>query len=91
MGAGGAENLVSVLRSICLAPRESVKYGLGRDTAQLTDQLCSMVVLARSQLIERASWIDLCLRTEIDPGTLAAEKATAMISDIVAVTSDSPV
>ncbi|KAJ2894186.1 translational activator gcn1 [Zalerion maritima] len=39
----------------------------------LEQQLCSLVVLARPDLIPRADWINLCIRSGLDPGNLAAQ------------------
>ncbi len=54
-----------------------------RSRPKLEAQMCSLVVLAKPQLIPRASWISLCLRVELDPGELARKYEDVLIREIV--------
>ncbi|KAL2145629.1 hypothetical protein VTI28DRAFT_6687 [Corynascus sepedonium] len=84
LAKSGNTNLHLVLRSICLSPREFTDQG-GSDTTSIQREtlMCSLVVLAKSQLIPRASWIDLCLRVELDPGELAKKYEETLVKEIV--------
>ena len=79
--------LIYVLRSICLEPREREAFGtdIPRDT--LETQACLMLVLARPELIPRSSWINICLRMGLDPGTLAKSRLDDLLSEIGSRTS----
>ncbi|KAH6842283.1 armadillo-type protein [Chaetomium sp. MPI-CAGE-AT-0009] len=84
LAKSGNSNLHLVLRSICLTPQEFAdRAGPGEDKAQLEAQMCSLLVLAKPQLIPRASWIDLCLRVGLDPGDLARRYEEPLIQEIV--------
>ncbi|KAF1967533.1 ARM repeat-containing protein [Bimuria novae-zelandiae CBS 107.79] len=70
----GVGELHSVLASICLS-QESVKtYGATIKGESLREQCVSLLLLARPDIVPRASWIDLCLRMGVDPGQLARDK-----------------
>ncbi|KAL2132761.1 hypothetical protein VTI74DRAFT_3416 [Chaetomium olivicolor] len=87
LAKSGTSNLHLVLKSICLSPKEFTdRTGADADKAKLEAQLCSLLVLAKPQLIPRASWIDLCLRVELDPGALAKKYEEALVQEIVART-----
>ncbi|KAK5659076.1 hypothetical protein OQA88_1165 [Cercophora sp. LCS_1] len=80
-------NLHIVLRSICLTSKEyGDRAGSEADKAQLEAQLCSLVVLAKPEIIPRASWIDLCLKIGSDPGDLARRYEQRLIDEIVSKT-----
>lgn len=80
------QNLIEILRAICL---EASSYSEGSKPAQelLEQQACSLLVLARPELIPRSSWIDLCLRMGLDPGTLARRYEEDLLREIGARTS----
>jgi len=77
-------NLHLVLRAICLAPKEYATLA-GSDPVKekMEAQMCSLLVLAKADLIPRASWIDLCLKVETDPGELAKKYEDRLVSEIV--------
>lgn len=75
-------NLIHVLRSICLDPSELTHLGGVVSQEQLESQACSILVLARPELIPRSSWIDLCLRMGIDPGALAKKHTNELLGEI---------
>jgi hypothetical protein len=84
LAKSGNSNLHLVLRSICLSPKEYAdRAGSDADKAQIEARMCSLLVLAKPQLIPRASWIDLCLRVELDPGELARKYEEPLIQEIV--------
>ena len=64
---------------------------VGRDKAKndtewhdggLEDQLIDMLVLCRSEIIPRISWIDLCLRMGQDPGALVNKEPQRCIDKV---------
>jgi hypothetical protein len=69
----GSTELGAVLGCICLPP--DVVSKLKGDVAQdqLRKQAISLLVLARSELIPRTSWIDTTLRMGVDPGQLVQQ------------------
>lgn len=80
------QSLIEVLRAICL---ESNAYpGDSKPpTELLEEQACSLLVLARPELIPRSSWIDLCLRMGLDPGALARKYEDILLREIGTRTS----
>lgn len=76
-------NLHAALRSICLTSGDFEKASKEPDRAQLEEQMCSLLVLARPQLIPRAAWIDLCLRFGLDPGELAKKYEKSLLEEVV--------
>ncbi|KAM7223050.1 translational activator GCN1 [Rhypophila decipiens] len=84
MAKSGNTNLHLVLRAICLSPKQYAdRAGAEPDKARLEAQMCSLVVLAKFDLIPRASWIELCLKVEVDPGELARNHEDHLIDEIV--------
>ncbi|CAJ2503060.1 Uu.00g104540.m01.CDS01 [Anthostomella pinea] len=76
-------NLHLVLRSICPSVEELEKAGAERDQDLMETQMCSLLVLARSDLIPRSNWIDLCLRVGLDPGSLAQKYEDMLIQQVI--------
>lgn len=66
----GVAELGVVLGCICLPPDAAKKLGGNFDQDQLRRQAINLLVLARSELIPRTSWIDTTLRMGVDPGQL---------------------
>ncbi|KAK1997219.1 ARM repeat-containing protein [Colletotrichum falcatum] len=80
-------NLHLVLRAICINPK-GLRDEEQRAVQEVVDkQLCSLLVLARQELVPRASWIDLCLRVERDPGELARQTEGDLLQEIADRTS----
>lgn len=79
----GRGNLHTALRSICLSSSDFEKAAKNPDQSQLEEQMCSLLVLARPQLIPRAAWIDLCLRFGLDPGELAKKYEKVLLEEVV--------
>jgi hypothetical protein len=85
--SASAHNLIQVVKSICLTPNEIGKSGKSIAKEDLESQANSLLVLARSELIPRANWIDLCLRMELDPGNLVTKYQDQLMAEIEARTS----
>ncbi|KAI8673619.1 Ribosomal protein L19 [Fusarium keratoplasticum] len=75
-------NLVHVVKAICLTPKDLEKSGQSIAKEDLESQANSLLVLARSELIPRANWIDLCLRMELDPGELVRKYQSELLEEI---------
>ncbi|KAI0842344.1 translational activator GCN1 [Hypoxylon sp. FL0890] len=76
-----------VLRSICLNDDEFNELGAEKSQERLAKQMCSLLVIARNDLIPRASWINLCLRVGLDPGSLAQTYEEDLIQQVIDKTS----
>jgi hypothetical protein len=76
----GSKDLATVLGCICLSPEVVQKSEAKIDETSLRSQALSLIVLARSELIPRMSWIDLCLRMGVDPGELVKANLKECIS-----------
>ncbi|KAF5681796.1 translation activator GCN1 [Fusarium circinatum] len=85
--SSGAHNLVQVVKAICLTPSDIEKSGEIINTEDLETQANNLLVLARPELIPRASWIDLCLRMELDPGNLVKKYQDELVAEIENQTS----
>ncbi|KAF9882461.1 translational activator gcn1 [Colletotrichum karsti] len=82
-----SKNLHIVLRTICISPKDIPEGQKDAVQAAISKQLCSLLVLARQDLVPRASWIELCLRVEKDPGDLARQLEDDLIKEITDKTS----
>ncbi|KAI9762545.1 MAG: translational activator of GCN4 [Chaenotheca gracillima] len=78
----GNHELYKILRSIFVSPEYAARLGTKVETAILEDQLANFLVLCRPEIIPRARWIELCQRTGIDPGTLAGNKRTSLLTRV---------
>lgn len=76
-------NLHVALRSICAAPNDSENAAEGPKQDHLEKQMCSLLVLARPRLIPRVAWIDLCLKSRLDPGELAKKYEPDLLKEVV--------
>ncbi|CAG8952268.1 hypothetical protein HYFRA_00001008 [Hymenoscyphus fraxineus] len=72
-----------VVKSICLPPAGTAQFGGSVDQATRQDQMISLLVLCRPQLLPRMNWIDLCLRVGVDPGKLARESGDELMKQIL--------
>ncbi|KAK6605177.1 translational activator gcn1 [Botrytis cinerea] len=81
------ENLHLVLKAICLTPAEIARRGGDVDRVVVKDQMISLLVICRPELLPRVSWIELCLKAEVDPGNLARESGDALLKQILDFTS----
>lgn len=83
------DELFKVVRSICLDPEVANNAGISLEKPALEEQLKKLLVLCRPQLIPKAPWIELCLRTGTDPGGLAEQHSQDLLNQILAVTENS--
>jgi hypothetical protein len=81
------QNLHLVVKSICLSSAEATRFGGVIDESIRKDQMISMLVLSRPNLLPRVNWIELCLRVEVDPGDLARVSGDLLIQQILDVTT----
>ncbi|KAI0407760.1 armadillo-type protein [Xylaria palmicola] len=72
-----------VLRSITLSAEYFKGLGLQRGQDVVEQQMCALLVLARTDLVPRCSWIDLCLRVGIDPGGLVRKYEQELIDQLI--------
>lgn len=82
----GTTELRHVIRSIYPTPTEVAQLAKKPDESVVEQLLLEALVLARSTLIPTVSWIDLCLRTGIDPGNLVSKNCSACMNLIIATT-----
>ncbi|KAF1838159.1 ARM repeat-containing protein [Decorospora gaudefroyi] len=74
--------IAAVLACICPTSDTLKRLEASVDVAILQRQAMRLVVLARPEIIPRASWIDLCLRMGIDPGQLVRENLEEFVSTV---------
>jgi hypothetical protein len=49
--------------------------------------MVSLLVIARPELLPKVTWIDMCLRVQLDPGELARMSGDSLIQQIIDKTS----
>lgn len=84
----GRQDLHKVIRAISLTKDELEEEDVEIEQPVLDNQLVNLLVLCRSDLVPRASWIETCLRTGTDPGELATRTSTECIAQITRVTEE---
>ncbi|KAF2457556.1 translational activator [Lineolata rhizophorae] len=84
----GSSGLGLALQSIWSRPSGDASVNGGVGHAILEAQLIDLLVLARPELIPRSSWIDLCLRTGIDPGGLVKTKSKECLGRVIEATDE---
>jgi len=72
-----------VLHSISPGNEAFEKQGLQRNQGLVEEQMCTLLVLARKELVPRCSWIGLCLKVGVDPGTLARKHEQELIQQLI--------
>ncbi|KAI0410972.1 armadillo-type protein [Xylaria grammica] len=72
-----------VLRSITTSEEDLRGSGLQRSQDLIERQMCSLLVLARKDLVPRCNWIDLCLKVGVDPGALARKYEQELVDQLV--------
>jgi hypothetical protein len=78
----GSSELSTVLGCLYLPEDASKKLGINTEITNLHKQLVNILVLARPELIPRASWIDTCLKVGVDPGQLVREQLVECVAII---------
>lgn len=81
------QNLHLVVKSICLPPADIKQFGKDVSDSVREEQMISMLILARPELLPRLNWIDLCLRVAVDPGNLARASGDLLIQQILDCTN----
>ncbi|KAF4636926.1 hypothetical protein G7Y89_g1156 [Cudoniella acicularis] len=81
------QNLHMIIKSICLPQADISRFGGVINKSVRQQQMVSLLVLSRPELLPRINWIDLCLRIEVDPGDLAREFGDALMEQIQLFTS----
>lgn len=69
----GTTELFAVLHSFCLPVDSLKKVEVKMEEETIRKQSVHLLILARPEIIPRASWIDICLRMGVDPGQLARD------------------
>jgi hypothetical protein len=82
--------LASVINCLCITPDAILKQGATVDQTSLHAQALSLIVIARSEMIPRISWIELCLRMGVDPGELVRASLEECMHTINETTEVSP-
>ena len=73
----------------CILPGSEESSNGVVSAASLGDQLISMLVLCRPEILPRVSWIEICLSVGQDPGSLVQAKATQCMMQIDRILSSS--
>lgn len=76
-----------VVKAICLPSTEARSLGAEVDHPSREQQMVSMLCISRPELLPHVSWIELCLRVEVDPGSLSKKHSSALINQIIEITS----
>lgn len=86
----GNSKLYLVIRSIMprLEEIDAAAGNVSEDT--LKEQLISLLVLCRDNLLPRASWINTALGVGIDPGDLVAERPAEFMSEVIEKVENPP-
>ncbi|KAF2839489.1 translational activator [Patellaria atrata CBS 101060] len=79
----GCTELYKVVRSICLSSDEASELQVDVPRSIITNQLIDLLVLSRSEIIPRISWIELCLRTGVDPGNLVRQEPQKCLEQVL--------
>jgi hypothetical protein len=84
----GSNELATVLGCLCVSQEALKKAATNIDGTSLHSHALNLIVLARSEIMPRISWIDLCLRMGVDPGQLVRanlEKCVSIINEATEV------
>ncbi|EME42185.1 hypothetical protein DOTSEDRAFT_73115 [Dothistroma septosporum NZE10] len=84
----GHNELFKVVRALCLDAETLSRHGADIDKEVVETQLRALLVLCRPQLVPKAPWIDMCLRTGTDPGTMVEKSSKDCLVRILAVTEN---
>ncbi|KAK1002754.1 translational activator of GCN4 [Friedmanniomyces endolithicus] len=84
----GRSALFKVVRSICPPSENPTSDGPAEPSKQIRSQMISLLVLCRPQLVPHAMWIELCLRTGVDPGHLASHAPQDCLRQIMTTTEN---
>jgi hypothetical protein len=82
LSKSGPERLDKAIQIICPSIEEIKKHPGAVTRSALAEQMIDLLVLARNDLIPRASWIDLCLKVQLDPGELVGRHAAECVQQV---------
>ncbi|KKY14712.1 putative translational activator gcn1 [Phaeomoniella chlamydospora] len=81
----GTLRLYLAVRSIC-PPKDATEASRYRATQEtLESQLVQLQILLRPQVMPRVKWIEMCLRTGLDPGSLGKAHAAELFENITKI------
>ncbi|KAF2001392.1 ARM repeat-containing protein [Amniculicola lignicola CBS 123094] len=83
----GLDDLHIVLNCLCLSEDSLTKYGADISSDVLSQQCVALLILTRSEIMPRTSWINLCLKMGIDPGQLVRENLDDCLNSILDITT----
>ncbi|WPH00312.1 Hypothetical protein R9X50_00313700 [Acrodontium crateriforme] len=86
LAKNGRSELHRAVKAICLTPNNISDVASAVEPSILQNQMIKLLVLCKPELVPRASWIDMCLRTDTDPGKLATEKPNECLAQLLSVT-----
>lgn len=81
-GSNSVNFLHLVVKAICPRLSEWQKTGNAEFDKILKGQLIELIVLCHHELVTNISWINLCLRTGIDPGNLVRERPDELMKQL---------
>jgi hypothetical protein len=82
-----SKDLHLVVKAICLSPAEATGFGGSVDDLVKREQMISLLVLSRPELLPRVNWIDMCLKVQVDPGDLARVSGESLMQQILDCTN----
>ncbi|OOQ88832.1 60S ribosomal protein L19 [Penicillium brasilianum] len=85
-GPGSERLLHLVLKALC--PSSKAREESRIAASDIESQLINVLVLGRPEMIPNCSWIDLCLRSGVDPGNLVRAHPAECIEQLVRVNAD---
>jgi Generalcontrol nonderepressible 1 (Gcn1) N-terminal len=74
----GMEYIHLAIKAICLPREEVERLGGHLDEDLVEHQVGEMLVLCRHEIMPGVSWIELCQRAGVDPGTFATKHAARL-------------
>jgi Generalcontrol nonderepressible 1 (Gcn1) N-terminal/HEAT-like repeat len=86
-GEGSQELLHFVVKAISPSASATASFSDEVQTA-LADQLIKLLVLSRQELVPKVSWIEVCLKTGLDPGKLVSDHQEDAIKQLLRVAED---
>lgn len=79
----GRDRLHLVLQTVCSSQKSNESQGKTINPSALRGLLLKILVLSREPLVPRVQWIELCLRSGIDPKTLVSEHSEGFMEEII--------
>lgn len=76
----GKSRLYQVFRPICTALKQLVEQKGSDERRSIDSLLIRLLVLCREPLIPRTTWIDICIRSGVDPSSLVSAEPEACMT-----------